>query len=1150
MVLDENSSRGKKTKRVNGSIGSIFMHADKVDMCLMAVGLVGAVVDGFTDRLPVLFTGHMVNTIGSASKMDPDAFHHNMNKNAVAIFFVAGVSWVACFLEGYCWTRTSERQAAKLRATYLKAVLRQDMEYFDLHATSTSEVPYCVVKFSTFISGFVIAFVLLWQLAVVALPFVLLLIVPGWLYGRSLMDLSKKIRSEYNTAGTLAEQAISSIRTVYAFVEEKKTVAVFSSALNASTKLGLRQGLIKGLAIGSNAIVFAIWSILSYYGSRLVMYDGIGGGTIFAVGTSIISGGRDINSTTLKYRALGASLSNIKDIADACSASESMMEMIKRIPVIDSEKMEGIILEHVSGAIEFKQVYFSYPSRPESVVFNNFSLTIPVGKTIALVGASGSGKSTILSLLQRFYDPLDGEILLDGIAINKLQLKWLRSQMALVRQEPSLFSTTIKENILFGKNDATIEDIFEASKASDAHTFISQLPQGYDTQEIGTHSELIQQENGLYSSLVCLQRMEKNKNGEEFNYASYSHTSPNNNFNNFEVSNLDTSDFDKPSMISLSGVNNNLEDSRISNPSFWRLLSMNKPEWKQGSLGCLSAILYGAVQPLYAAAMGITISVYFSTDHNNIKDKIRNLALYFFGLSLFSLFISTSQHYNFAYMGEYLTRRIREKMLLKILSFEVGWFDKDENSRGVICSKLAKDANAVRSLMSDRISLLIQAISAVTISWIMGLIIAWRLAIILIVVQPFIIACYYIRRVTLKSMSRKAIKEQDDSTKLASEAISNLRAITAFSSQDRILKWHGKAQEGPRKESIRQSWYAGILLGFSLSIKSINWSLNYWYGGKLVSQGYINPRQAFQTVIIILTTSRVIADAESMTTDLARGWDAITSVFKILDRDTKIEPENPQGYKPEKITGCIEFCNVHFAYPSRPNVMIFKGFSINIEAGKSMALVGKSGSGKSTIIGLIERFYDPLKGVVKIDDRDIKSYHLRSLRKYIALVNQEPTLFSGTIRENIVYGSSDNITESEIIEVAKAANIHDFIMRQKDGYDTWCGNMGLQVSGGQKQRIAIARALLRNPSILLLDEATSALDSHAEKVVQIALERLMIGRTSIVVAHRLCTIQNCDEIAVVDKGEMVEKGTHSTLMAKGSTGAYHSLVSLQFEENL
>ncbi|KAG5572895.1 hypothetical protein H5410_062661, partial [Solanum commersonii] len=201
---------------------------------------------------------------------------------------------------------------------------------------------------------------------------------------------------------------------------------------------------------------------------------------------------------------------------------------------------------------------------------------------------------------------------------------------------------------------------------------------------------------------------------------------------------------------------------------------------------------------------------------------------------------------------------------------------------------------------------------------------------------------------------------------------------------------------------------------------------------------------------------------------------------------------------------------VDFAYPARPNVIIFKGFSITIDAGKSTAFVGQSGSGKSTIIGLIERFYDPLSGVIKIDGRDIRSYHLKSLRNQIALVSQEPTLFSGTIRENIAYG---------VLASEEAANVHSFISALKDGYDTWCGDKGLQLSRGQKQRITIARALLKNPGVVSLDKATSALDSQSEKLVQEALERVMVGRTSVVVAHRLSTIQNCDTIVVLDKGK-------------------------------
>ncbi|GMI68438.1 multi-drug resistance 13, ATP-binding cassette B15 [Hibiscus trionum] len=1234
-------------QKVNGSsIRSIFMHADGVDWWLMTLGFIGAVGDGFSTPLVLLVTSELMNNLGDASAFTSDKFVHNINKNSVALLYLACGSWLACFLEGFCWSRTGERQATRMRARYLKAVLRQDVGYFDLHVTSTAEVitsvsndslviqdvlsekvPNFLMNVAIFVGCYLVAFIVLWRLAIVGFPFAVLLVIPGLMYGRGLIGIARKIREEYNKAGIIAEQAISSIRTVYAFVGESKTIAEFSAALQGSVKLGLRQGLAKGLAIGSNGVVFATWSFLAYYGSRMVMYHGAKGGTVFIVGAAIAMGGL----------SLGASLSNLKYFSEACSAGERIMEVIKRVPEIDSENLEGEILESFAGSVEFKHVEFAYPSRPETMILKDFCLTIPAGKTVALVGGSGSGKSTVIALLQRFYDPLGGEILLGGVAIDKLQVKWLRSQMGLVSQEPALFATTIKENIVFGKEDASMEEIIEAAKASNAHNFICELPQGYDTQvgergvqmsggqkqriaiaraiikapqillldeatsaldseservvqeaidqaamgrttitiahrlstirnadliavvqngqviEIGSHDELIENENGHYTSLVHLQQMEKEKNPEEAN--SILSTYASSSISNTDINNTSSR---RLSLVSRSSSGNSfsqnrappareslMEDQELPVPSFRRLLALNLPEWKQAIVGCLCAILFGAVQPVYAFSLGSMLSVYFLTDHHEIKEKTEIYALCFLGLSVFSLLINVGQHYNFAYMGEYLTKRIRERMLSKILTFEIGWLDQEENSSGAICSRLAKDANVVRSLVGDRMALIVQTISAVTIACTMGLVIAWRLALVMIAVQPIIIVCFYARRVLLKSMSQKAIKAQDESSKLAAEAVSNLRTITAFSSQDRILKMLEKAQEGPRRESIRQAWFAGIGLGTSQSLTTCTWALDFWYGGKLMSQGYITAKALFETFMILVSTGRVIADAGSMTSDLAKGSDAVGSVFAILDRYTRIEPEDPDGYKPEKITGHVELRDIDFAYPARPDVMIFSGFSLKIEAGKSTALVGQSGSGKSTIIGLIERFYDPLEGAVKIDGRDIRSYHLRSLRKHIALVSQEPTLFAGTIKENIAYGASHETNEAEIIEAAMAANAHDFISGLKDGYQTLCGERGVQLSGGQKQRIAIARAILKNPAILLLDEATSALDSQSEKAVQDALERVMVGRTSVVVAHRLSTIQNCDQIAVLDKGKVVEKGTHQSLLAKGPNGAYFSLVNLQ-----
>lgn len=420
----------------------------------------------------------------------------------------------------------------------------------------------------------------------------------------------------------------------------------------------------------------------------------------------------------------------------------------------------------------------------------------------------------------------------------------------------------------------------------------------------------------------------------------------------------------------------------------------------------------------------------------------------------------------------------------------------------------------------------------------------------LMAAQPFLIGSYYVRSVLMKSMSEKTRKAQREGSQLASEAVINHRTITAFSSQKRILTLFRDSLRAPEKESVKQSWFSGVGLFSAQFLTAASTALAYWYGGRLLAQGLISPKRLFQAFLALLFTAYSIADAGSMTKDLSRGSNAVRSVFAILDRMTEINPGDslrPDAQK-SSIRGRVELKNVFFAYPSRPDQLIFQGLSLKISAGTTMALVGQSGSGKSTIIGLIERFYDPLNGAVFIDDRDVRDYNLRALRTHVGLVSQEPTLFGGTISENIAYGKRD-ATESEIRKAARLANAYEFISGMKDGYNTYCGERGVQLSGGQKQRIALARAILKNPSILLLDEATSALDSVSENLVQEALDKMMTGRTCIVVAHRLSTIQKANCISVIKEGRVVEQGSHTELLALGRDGAYHSLVKLQQGSN-
>ncbi|XP_061344878.1 putative multidrug resistance protein [Gastrolobium bilobum] len=1255
---------------------SIFRYADGVDKLLMFFGTLGSLGDGLQNPLMMYILSDVINAYGDKNS---SLTQHSVNKFALRLLYVAigvGVSafitflalcqWTLATTEGICWTRTAERQASRMRMEYLKSVLRQEVGFFDTQTDGSSttykvvtlissdanaiqvalaeKIPDSLAYMSTFLFCHIFAFVLSWRLALAAMPLSVMFILPALIFGKIMLDLAMKMIESYGVAGGIAEQAISSIRTVYSYVGENQTLNRFSSALQKTMEFGIKQGFAKGLMLGSMGVIYISWGFQAWVGTFLITEKGEQGGHVFVAGFNILMGGLSILSA----------LPNLTAITEATAAVTRLFEMIDRVPTIDSEEKKGKALSYVRGEIEFQDIYFCYPSRPDTPVLQGFNLTIPAGKRIGLVGGSGSGKSTVIALLERFYDPVEGEILLDGHKISRLQLKWLRSQLGLVNQEAVLFATSIKENILFGKEGASMESVISAAKAANAHDFIVKLPDGYETQvgqfgfqlsggqkqriviarallrdpkvllldeatsaldaqservvqaaidqaskgrttiiiahrlstirtahiisviqagtviELGTHNELMEMnggQGGEYARMVEMQQVTTTQNDES------KHT-------NLQTEGKSTQKMSIPQSPTISfrsstpatpmlnpfsqgfsmgtpysysiqyehdddSYEDNVKRTNYPAPSQWRLLKMNAPEWGIAVLGILGAIGSGAVQPVNAYCVGTLISVYFETDSSEMKSKARVLALIFLGIGVFNFFTSILQHYNFAIMGERLTKRMREKILEKLMTFEIGWFDDEENTSASICARLASEANMVRSLVGDRMSLLAQAIFGSVFAYTIGLVLTWRLSLVMIAVQPLVIGSFYSRNVLMKSMAEKARKAQREGSQLASEAVINHRTITAFSSQKRMLALFKSTMEGPKKESVRQSWISGFGLFSSQFFNTASAALAYWYGGKLLLDGKLEPKHLFQAFLILLFTAYIIADAGSMTSDISKGSSAVGSVFAILDRKTEIDPEISWGpEKKRKIRGRVELKSVFFAYPTRPDQMVFKGLFLKIEAGRTVAIVGHSGCGKSTIIGLIERFYDPVKGTVCIDEQDIKSYNLRMLRSHIALVSQEPTLFAGTIRENIAYGK-ENATESEIRRAAALANAHEFISGMKDGYETYCGERGVQLSGGQKQRVALARAILKNPAILLLDEATSALDSVSEILVQEALEKIMVGRTCIVVAHRLSTIQKSNSIAVIKNGKVVEQGSHNELISLGRDGAYHSLVKLQ-----
>ncbi|KAJ7552066.1 hypothetical protein O6H91_06G040200 [Diphasiastrum complanatum] len=1166
--------------------------------------------------------------------------------------YVAFVGFVAAYLEIGCWTLTGDRQASRIRANYLRAVLRQDVGYFDTHVSTaqvinnvsvdtqmvqdaiSEKVGNFIFSLSQFVGGVLIAFIQTWRMALIMIPFVPMLLLPGVFYGKALVQFASRRTAAYAEAGIVAEQALSSIRTVYSFVGERKTLESFSRALESTVKVGLRQGLTKGLAVGSNGIAYALWALMAWYGSVLVRHGQADGGKVLTSGFGILTGGIGLGNTASSLRAF----------SEGCTAAHRIFEVLRRVPPIDTDSDEGQVLQSVEGTLQLTDVQFAYPSRAEELVLRNLNLDIPAGKTVALVGSSGCGKSTVIGLLERFYDPLKGSVLLDGIDIKGLQLRWLRKQIGLVSQEPALFATSIKENILYGKEDASMDEVVSAAKLSNAHDFIQILPLHYDTQvgergvqmsggqkqriaitraiikdpkillldeatsaldsksevivqkaldrarvgrttvivahristirnadliavieqgtvvELGNHEELLAKgSSGAYSAMISLQQAAAAADHDNLTLYDIDVHEEEIESNQLQMSvkeeqaKLGSLAEDVSASINLSTDYliqvqkewNNIEEKREvpKVPSIRRLLALNRPEWRQSLFGLIGAIGFGFTQPLYAFVLGTMVSNFYDQNDHKMKEKTKFYSGIFVLLCVACFIINLVQHYNYAAVGEYLTKRIRERMLATILGFEVGWFDRDENLSGAICARLSSDANMIRNFIGDRIGLLAQTFSAIIVSIFLAAISSWRLALVMIGMQPVIIACFYARKMIAQGSAQSIAKAQQDASQVAGEAVSQHRTITAFCSQDRVLEiFHAKLRNAS-KQTWKRAQIAGLVFGVAQFCLYSSWSLSFWYAGVLVKHGQATMEGVLKTFFVLVSTGRVIAEAGTLTPDWVKGTAAVVSVFDILDRKSKINADDNKVEVPAKLQGFLQFSKVSFTYPSRPDVMVFRNLSFEVHTGQTFAIVGQSGSGKSSIIGLIERFYDPIAGKVMIDGKDIRNFHLKSLRYQIGLVNQEPTLFARSIQENIAYGK-DNPTEEEIIEAARAANAHDFISSLPSGYLTQAGEWGLHLSGGQKQRICIARAILKSPVILLLDEATSALDSQSEHIVQDTLNQIMIGRTTILIAHRLSTVQNADMIAVLQDGAIVEQGTHKQLCAKGGGGAYYSLLNL------
>ncbi|ORX80525.1 p-glyco protein, partial [Anaeromyces robustus] len=490
----------------------------------------------------------------------------------------------------------------------------------------------------------------------------------------------------------------------------------------------------------------------------------------------------------------------------------------------------------------------------------------------------------------------------------------------------------------------------------------------------------------------------------------------------------------------------------------------------------------------------------------------------------------------------------------------MAWHEKTNG--GELTSSIISDSLLIEEGIGPKIGILLQNLSTFIICFVVAFINGWKITLYLSSFFPFIIIIFIFMGIIISKYTKKIQETYAILGGIAQEAFSQIRTIVSFGNEQKEIDRYVNHLKPTKKYGIIKAIVFGIGLGLIFAFSYSSYGIAFIKGSQYIHEGKSTGGDIIKVVLGIVMGILAFSGCSNIMNCFGEATGAASKLFHIIERipkinnndDDEIEEKiiikysniNQQQEEEEnkEIEGNIEFKNIHFSYPARPDIEILKGINFKCHKGQKIALVGASGSGKSTIFQLLERFYFPSEGEIFIDGKSINNYNLNWLRHQIGIVSQEPNLFDTTIAENISIGcSKENVTQQQIEMVAKLANAHDFIIKLPNGYQTKIGEKGLQLSGGQKQRICIARALMLNPKILLLDEATSALDNKSEKLVQKALESTSFGRTTLIIAHRLSTIRNCDCILVMDKGHIIESGTHDELMTKQNI--YYQLVKNQ-----
>jgi ABC-type multidrug transport system fused ATPase/permease subunit len=905
------------------------------------------------------------------------------------------------------------------------------------------------------------------------------------------------------------------------------------------------------------------------------------------------------------------------------------------------------------------------------------------------VGLSGSGKSTVASLISRFYDPQSGDVLLDGRNVKDINIKTLRGFISLVQQEPSLLDRSILENIALGLVNSPphahlektllsgvlaqvaedvrggqeltqlaenagpevveiVQLVKEAADLADVAIFIDRLEFGFATAvgssgslvsggqkqrialaralvrdprilildeataaldsaseqriqaaierasrgrtvisiahrlstiraaskiivmkrgdiiEQGTHDQLLDLD-GSYADMIRLQTV-KTDDG-----ASSSRTS-------LDSREADTITDEKLALTTQepdTALENDAQAAEfvkhtkgvvIAGSIRKTMLPLTRPYLLLVVLAFFAALIVGGQYCgsglLFGNIMG-TMSPCNSPDY--IRSRGELLSGLWFMLACVAFLANFTSWASFGLLSERLIYKVRNLSLHTLLQQPLQWHESEARNPSMLLEYITKDGNSLAGFSGSIIGTLFSVIVNFIAAIILSHIIAWRIAIVCLVIVPLLLGAGYMQ---LRAIGQFAVKHAgafSSSIGVTIEAVSNIKTVHALSIEEEILQTYRRSLKAPRKEMVKQSFKTNVWLAVANSCGSFIYAFAYWWGSKNIIEGRYTQTEFFIILIAMLVSAQLWGQLFTLAPEIAKAKSAISRICGLIElgKDTPGTGHRTESSSAEKNQDDVEalaespipastqggarvvFRDVGFSYPARPGVPVLTSLSLTIQPGQFCALVGPSGAGKSTVLALLERFYSPSSGSISINGLDISRHHGASFRDDIAYVPQENVLFQGSIKFNITLGARPGHAPSdeEIQEACKLANIHETIIELPQGYDTECGSNGNQLSGGQRQRLSIARALVRKPKLLLLDESTSALDAESEKALELGLERAVKGHgvTVIAIAHRLRTIARADVIFLVEAGKVVDQGRHEELVQRSESYRVNAL---------